>query len=816
MRLVRHCFVAFLFTFLRHVIGASEASHLIWYSEPAQRDFLDALPIGNGFLGAMVHGYTDKELIRLNEDSIWSGGPMDKIPPNAKSSLKSLRQQILDGQLTEAGDNWMTNFKPDYDDMRRYQPAGELRIDLDHSFGNATDYTRSLDLTNAISSLSYTFNGTKYSREGFGNFPHNVLAFKLNSSDPGALSFNISLSRDRNVTELSADATTATLFLGGSGEEDDTCRFVSKARVVLKDGKGVIIVYSHHVLLMKIFIGAGVISSNGTALAIRGASEAWLFYAAETAFRHTNPTTEQLHAVVDGRIDESLKSAYESLRAESVRDYQMYFNRTFLDLGDSGNIGRQNITKRLVDWKSSNTTNLQDPELMALQFNYGKYLLIQSSRPGTLPANLQGIWNRDFGPPWDSKFTININLEMNYWLAQPLDLREITEPVIDLLDRLAVTGSEVASKMYGAEGWCCHHNTDITGDCTPYHHLTIAAPYPLGGAWLSFEAIEHFRFTGDETFARKRALPILHGVMDFIYSWATERDGYWITNPSCSPENSYIIPDNMSVAGDTTGLDAGAMNDRAIMREIMTGFLEISEALNLTDGVERAAAFHGKILGPVTGSYGQLLEYSREFEENDPGHRHFSPLVGVQPGSWISPLTAPKYADAAYTLLRHRMDNGGGGNSWSVAWASLLHSRLFDAPHALEYSMQMLSRWVHNNLFSRNGGYFQIDGNSGFTASIIEMFLQSHADVVHLGPAIPPKGMGLSSGSCTGWVARGGFKVDMTWKDGAVVEAKVKSLLGNPLKLRVGEGREFKVDGASVQLNGVIFTTVSQIIHIYA
>lgn len=560
--------------------------------------------------------------------------------------------------------------------------------------------------------------------------------------------------------------------------------------------------------------------SNGTALAISEATEAWIVYTAETAFRYANATTEELYAAVDGRISNSLKTNYESLRTESVQDYQKYFNRTTIDLGDSGDIGQQNTTKRLADWKTSNTTNVPDPELMALQFNYGKYLLIQSSRPGTLPANLQGIWNRDFSPPWDSKFTININLEMNYWLAQPLDLHEISEPVVDMLDRLAVTGREVASGMYGAGGWCCHHNTDITGDCTPYHHLTIAAPYPLGGAWLSFEAIEHFRFTGDATFARDRVLPILRGVMDFIYDWATEREDdngvtHYITNPSCSPENSYIIPDNMSVAGDTTGLDAGAMNDRAIMREVMTGFLEISAALNLTDGVQRATNFRDKIWPPQTGSStGRLLEYSRDFEENDPGHRHFSPLVGVQPGSWISRLTTPAHADAAYALLRHRMDSGGGGNSWAVAWASILHARLFDAPHALEYAMQLLSRWVHDNLLSRNGGYFQIDGNSGFTNAVVEMFLQSHAGVVHLGPAIPAAGMGLSSGRFTGWVARGGFKVDMRWSDGVVVEAEIKSLLGKPLKLRVGDGVEFKVDGEVVGPGDAILTEIGQTIHI--
>lgn len=284
--------------------------------------------------------------------------------------------------------------------------------------------------------------------------------------------------------------------------------------------------------------------------------------------------------------------------------------------------------------------------------------------------------------------------------------------------------------------------------------------------------------------------------MDFIYSWATERDGYWITNPSCSPENSYVIPEGMTVAGEETGIDAGAMNDRAIMHEIMQGFVEISEALNLTEGVQRAKDFRDKIQGPVAGSFGQLLEYSQDFEENEPGHRHFSPLVGVQPGTWTSPLTTPEDADKAYTLLRHRMDSSGGGNSWAVTWASLLSSRLFDAAHALEYAMELPERWVHGNMLSRNGGYFQIDGNSGFTAGLVEMFLQSHAGVVHLGPSIPQTG--LSSGSFKGWVARGAFKIDMQWENGNATSAEVTSLLGNVLKIRVGSGAAFSIDGVEV------------------
>lgn len=255
MRFVGYCLLVILFTFADTFAAASEASHVLWYSEPATRDFFDALPIGNGFLGAMVHGYTDRELIRLNEESIWSGGPIDKIPPNSKSSLSDLRKQILDGQLTEAGNNWLANFKPEYDDMRRYQPAGELRIDLGHPLGDVRDYKRSLDLTNAVSFVSYTFNGTSYMREAFGNYPRNVLAFKLLASSPGALSFNVSLSRDRNVTQLAADAPTATLLLGGSGEEDDTYRFVSKARVILEDGKCLIAVCNHTSLLIYTYRG---------------------------------------------------------------------------------------------------------------------------------------------------------------------------------------------------------------------------------------------------------------------------------------------------------------------------------------------------------------------------------------------------------------------------------------------------------------------------------------------------------------------------------------------------------------------------------
>ena len=448
----------------------------------------------------------------------------------------------------------------------------------------------------------------------------------------------------------------------------------------------------------------------------------------------------------------------------------------------------------------------------------GKYLLIQSSRPGALPANLQGVWNRDFHPAWDSKFTINVNLEMNYWPAQPLNLPEISEPVFDLLDRMRGRGGDVARRMYGAAGFTCHHNTDATADCAPFHRNHIDSPFPLGGAWLALEAVEQFRFTVDKGFARDRAMPILRDAVAFIRSFVvrdnnnnnnnTTGEWWWVTSPSCSPENSYYIPEGKTEAGDTTGLDGqGVLGDRAIMWEVVTGYLEMLRAATTSgegNGVEEEEEiaaledFRAHVRPPQTGSYGQMLEWSGEYRENEAGHRHFMPLICVQPGSWVSPLRNASVAEAARVLLRHRMDNGAGGTSWSVAWAAILHARLLDAQGALDAVVTYLSSWVFPNLFSRNGGYFQIDGNSGITAAVLEMLLQSHAGVVHLGPALPEAAAGFPSGSFTGWLARGGFVVSMAWKDGRVTGAEIKSLNGKPLAVRVQNGRPFKLNGVAM------------------
>lgn len=756
---------------LQCAVASSQASSVLYYNAPADRDFYSGLPIGNGRLGGTIHGYTDQELIRLNEESIWSGGPRDRVNPDALPNLPTLRKQLVTGQLSEADDNWIANFTGVPSDMRAYQPAGELRIDFPHPFNNTTGYNRTLDISNGMYALSYEYDGVTYTREAFANGPSNILAFKLAASKPGALSFNVGLTRDQNVTTLSADAKARSIVLSGTGSVDDYFKFASKAQIVLPPG-------------------TGRICANKTALKITGATEAWIFYDAETSYQYPDGSWE---SVVDSRLQAAVESTYSALQSEAIEDYKQYYDRTSVDFGTSDAMGQLDLPTRIQTWQKGNNIT-DDPELLALAFNMGKYLLIQSSRPGTLPANLQGVWNRDFIPPWDSKFTLNINLEMNYWLAQPLNLPEISEPVYDMLNNLRVTGAHVAKEMYDAKGFTCHHNTDITSDCVPYHASSIFSPFPLGGAWLSFEAIEHWRFTGNDAFAKETALPILKDSIEFFYTYVVERDGYYVTSPGCSPENSYIIPDNMSVAGSTTGLDAGVMVDRSIMWEVLTGFLDMSAALDLTEGVTEAEAFRSKIQGVAVGSTGRLLEWSQEFEENEPGHRHFSPLVCVHPGTWVSPLKNKTASDAAYKLLRWRMDNGSGGTSWSVVWASVLHARLFDGANALVNAITYVGRWVWPSMMSRNGGYFQIDGNSGITSALIEMLLQSHAGVIHLGPALPKSG--LSSGSFRGFVARGGFLVDMTWEDGMVTGATITSSQGKLLLVRVQDGRSFHIDGA--------------------
>jgi len=506
------------------------------------------------------------------------------------------------------------------------------------------------------------------------------------------------------------------------------------------------------------------------------------------------------------KLDAAVAIPWEDFKSKAIEDYRNLADRVKLDVGNSGEIGRLDTGQRLKHWNTiGNATS--DPELMALTYNYGRFLLIGSSRIGSLPSNLQGVWNDKFNPPWGSRFTININTEMNYWPAETTNLAETHLPVFDHLIRMQEQGRYVAKGMYNMSGWVCHHNTDLWGDCVPVDDQTYWAANPVGGAWLALHLIEHFRFNGNTTWASSTALPILSDALTFFYDFSIKKGNYNALIYDSSPENAYHIPSNKQVPNATTGIDQGSAHPRQVLHELFSGFIELSEATGSTDGVDKAKDYLAHIEPPNIGADGHLLEWSGDFKETEPGHRHLSHLLGVYPGGHISPLINKTASDAALVSLDNRIAASTDPIGWSKVWAAGIYARLFDGDKAAFHLCDLISNYLAGNLFDLNIGVFQIDGNLGFTGSMTELFLQSHAGVVHLAPALP--GNLIPEGSVSGLVARGGFVVSAKWKDHRFVEATVEAQRGGALKLRVEDGREFKVDGSAY--DGTIETLAGKV-----
>lgn len=526
---------------------------------------------------------------------------------------------------------------------------------------------------------------------------------------------------------------------------------------------------------------------------IQGSEEVIVYFDAEGAFRH--PSEEAWEATLNSKLDAAVASGWSSFSKNAIADYQKLAGRVTLDLGNSGDAGAVETSTRLKDWKSKGNVTY-DPELLALTYNYGRFLLIGSSRDGGLPANLQGIWNDQYNPKWGSKYTININIQMNYWPAQTTNLAETHGPLFDHLLRMQERGRYVAEEMYGLDGWVCHHNTDIWGDCAPQDSQTYYAANTMGGAWLALDLIDHFRFTRNATFAESMALPLLGDALTFFYDFLILKpDGHYVTSYGTSPENSYLVPEGSNEFNTSTGIDQGPAHDRQILWELLTGYIEISEAIGSTKGVCKAKHFLSKIRRPDIGSLGQLLEWSGDYVETEPGHRHLSHLIAVYPGSQVSPLLNKTISNAALTSINRRMANGSGNMGWSRAWAAGIYARLFQGEEAVSSVCNLISTYLSNNLFDLNGSTFQIDGNLGLVGAFTEVLLQSHTNVVHLAPALP--GNVLAAGSIKGLVARGGFVVDMSWSDHKLVKAEIKSLHGEHLALRVADGTRFTIDGST-------------------
>ncbi|GAA2403071.1 glycoside hydrolase family 95 protein [Streptomyces glaucosporus] len=747
----------------------ADAGLRLWYPRPAD-EWLRALPVGNGRLGAMVFGGTDTERLQLNEDTLWAGGPHDYDNPRALASLSEARRLVFEGRWDEARALVDSDLMGVPVKQLQYQTVGDLLLSFD---GGGTEdaevsgYRRELDLATAVASVEYERGGVRHRREVFASAPDGVVVVRLTADTPGALSFTASLGSPLRSASSSPDPTG--IALDGRGDDAQgiagALRFRCLVRAVAEDGE--------------------VCSADGE-LRVTGATAVTLLVSAATNHRDWRGVDDDpgAAAVRAARpLTAAAARSYAELRARHVADHAALFDRVRLDLPATPAAARP-TDERVADFARGD-----DPHLVALYFAYGRYLLIACSRPGSQPANLQGLWNDLTDPPWGGKYTININTEMNYWPAAPANLLECWEPLFDLLDDLAAAGARTARAMYGARGWVAHHNTDLWRGTAPVDGA-FWGMWPTGGAWLALSVWEHHRFTGDTEALRGR-YPVLAGAARFFLdSLVTDpATGELVTCPSLSPENAHH-------PGPGGSLCAGPTMDNEILRDLFDATAECAELLGVDEELAKEARAARDRLAPMrVGALGQLQEWREDWDAQAPeqGHRHVSHLYALHPGNRITRRGTPELFEAARTTLELRGDAGTG---WSLAWKINFWARLEDGARSYKLlADQLTPERTAPNLFDLHPP-FQIDGNFGATSGIAEWLVQSHAGEVHLLPALPPA---LPEGSVRGLLARGGFEVGVTWRGGALAGAELVSRGGRRARVRTAGEVRVLHDGRPVE-----------------